>query len=61
MRRPMQLNHYLGIFSPEEVTRITELGDSLDLVEGAILVKGKDSIEHKKRYLRYLLDIHQDG
>ena len=49
MRKPMQLNHYLGIFSPEELTRITELGDSLDLVEGAVLVKGKDSIEHKKR------------
>ena len=47
MRRPMQLNHYLGVFSPEELDRITELGDSLDLVEGAVLVKGKDSIEHK--------------
>jgi len=45
----MQLNHYLGVFSPEELDRITELGDSLDLVEGAVLVKGKDSIEHKKR------------
>lgn len=49
MRRPMQLHHRLGLFSTEELDKIIELGDSLDLVEGAILVKGKDSIEHKKR------------
>ena len=49
MRSPMQLHHHLGLYSPEELDKIIEIGDSLDLEEGAVLVKGKDSVEHKKR------------
>ena len=48
MRSPMQLHHHLGLYSPEELDKIIELGDSLDLVEGAVLVKGQDSVEHKR-------------
>ena len=49
MGRPTSLHHYSGLYSPEDLDRITELGDSLDLIEGAVLVKGKDAVEHKKR------------
>ena len=45
----MSLRHHSGLYTPEDLDKITELGDSLDLIEGAVLVKGKDAVEHKKR------------
>ena len=45
----MSLRHRSGLYTPEDLDKITELGDSLDLIEGAVLVKGKDAVEHKKR------------
>ena len=45
----MSLRHHSGLYTPEDLDKITELGDSLDLIEGAVLVDGKDAVEHKKR------------
>ena len=49
MGKKVALHHNYGVFSTEELEEINKLGDSLNLVEGAVLVKGKDSVEHKKR------------
>jgi len=49
MGKIVTLHHNYGVFSTEELEEINRLGDSLNLVEGAVLVKGKDSVEHKKR------------
>ena len=45
----MSLRHHSGLYTPEDLDKITEIGDSLDLIEGAVLVDGKDAVEHKKR------------
>ena len=45
----MSLRHCSGLYSPEELDKIIELGETLELVEGAVLVDGKDAVEHKKR------------
>ena len=49
MGRLVALHHNYGVFSTEELKEINKLGDSLELKEGAVLVNGEDSVEHKKR------------
>ncbi len=49
MGRIVALHHNYGVFSTEELEEINNLGSSLELKEAAVLVDGKDSIEHKKR------------
>ena len=49
MGRIVALHHNYGVFSTEELEEINNLGSSLELKEAAVLVNGKDSIEHKKR------------
>ena len=60
MGKKVALHHNYGVFSTEELEEINRLGDSLKLKEGAVLVKGHDAVEHKKRNTKIAWVHHTD-
>jgi len=60
MGKKVALHHNYGVFSTEELEEINRLSDSLKLKEGAVLVKGRDAVEHKKRNTKIAWVHHTD-
>jgi PKHD-type hydroxylase len=50
METSNSLNHYSGVFTDQELDKIVELGDSMELMEGEVGYKNKGNVvDHKKR------------
>ena len=59
MRKPMHLHHHSSLFSSKELQSILDYCKSLELIEGAVLVKGQDTVDHNKRNTK-IAWVHQN-